>query len=113
MRPRAACEAADRATTMKTKFFCTVKDCRHYAKCSTTRETMRPCGRSNEKYGDAPLWSRPQMWHDKFVELAMQMGRESHEGPQAGLRTAGNWMIRAAYRIKEGRDVYTGRKPGQ
>jgi hypothetical protein len=55
-----------------------------------------------------PKPTKTQDWHDRFVDLAMAMGREKHVGPTAGLRAAGNWMIRAAYRIKEGRNVYTG-----
>ena len=54
------------------------------------------------------MTTKKQDWHDRIVDLAMQMGRERHIGPRRGLSIASCWAHRACDRIRDNRDVHTG-----
>ena len=54
--------------------------------------------------------TKKQEWHDRVVDLAIEMGRSRHTGTRRGLYVASHWLHRAGDRMRDGLDVYTGCK---
>lgn len=54
--------------------------------------------------------TKKQQWHDRFVDLAIEMGRDRHTGPRRAMVQASFWLKRAQVRMREGIDPKTGER---
>jgi hypothetical protein len=54
------------------------------------------------------IGSKRQVWESCMIQNAVDMAKELHIGKQEALGWVACWMMRAAYRYRDGVDIYTG-----